>query len=157
MSFSNAPTEIICLIFSNVDRESVFVLPRVCRRWRAICRTFTVVQEIKWKHCPMKIEAFVIMLSKFGRIESLNFDLGGKKNSDQVDDSIVMELVKKYSRLKSLDLCGSDDFPMKITDVGITKIGEGCPQLQSLNLYKCSKVTDVGISNITDACQIHEP
>ena len=92
MSFSNAPSEIICLIFSNVDRESVFVLPRVCRRWRSICSTFTVVQEIKWKHYPMKIERFVVMLSKFGRIESLNFDLGGEKNSDQVDDSIVMEL-----------------------------------------------------------------
>ena len=34
----------------------------------------------------MKIEAFVIMLSKFGRIESFNFDLGGDKNSDPVDD-----------------------------------------------------------------------
>ena len=44
----------------------------------------------------------------------------------------------------------------QMTDVGITKIGEGCPQLQSLYLYGCYKVTDVGISNITDACQIYK-
>ena len=85
----------------------------------------------------MKIEAFVVMLSKFGRIESLNFDLGGKKNSAEVgkknsaevNDLIVMELAEKYPRLKALDLSGSYKFPMEITDVGITKIGEGCPQL----------------------------
>ena len=88
----------------------------------------------------------------FGRIESLNFDLGDEKNSDQVDDLIVMELAKKYSGLKSLDLSGSYDFPMKITDSGISKIGEGCPQLQSLNLYCCTEVTDVGITKIGEGC-----
>ena len=119
MSLCELPSEILLKIFSFVEGERVFVLPRICRRWRVICSTLSV-QEIKWKHYPMKIEEFVVMLSKFGRIESLNFDLG-EKNSDQVNDSIVMELVKKYSRLKSLDLCGSDDLPMKITDVGITK------------------------------------
>ena len=39
-----------------------------------------------------------------------------------------------------------------MTDVGITKIGEGCPQLQSLNLYYCSQVTDVGITKIGEGC-----
>ena len=99
----------------------------------------------------MKIEAFVIMLSKFGRIESLNFDLG-KKNSDPVDDLIVTKLTEMYSGLKSLDLCGSYHFLMKITNVGITKIGEGCPQLQLLNLTYCVKVTDVGITKIGEGC-----
>ena len=155
MSLCELPSEIILKIFSFVEGKSVFVLPRVCRRWRVICSTLTV-QEIKWKHHPMKIEKFVVMLSKFGRIESLNFDLG-EKNINQLDDLIVTKLTEMYSGLKSLDLCGSRLFPMKITNVGITKIGEGCPQLQSLDLSWCSKVTDVGISNITDACQIHEP
>ena len=151
MSLCELPSEIILKIFSFVQAESVFVLPRVCRRWRVICSTLAV-QEIKWKHYPMKIEEFVVMLSKFGRIESLNFDLGDEKNSDQVDDLIVIELAKKYSGLKSLDLSGSYDFPMKITDSGISKIGEGCPQLKSLDLSFCRKVTDIGITKIAEGC-----
>ena len=150
MSLCELPSEILIKIFSFVGGESVLVLPRICRRWRVICSTLPV-QEIKWKHHPVKIEEFVIMLSKFGRIESLNFDLG-KKNSDPVDDLIVTKLTEMYSGLKSLDLSGSYHFPMKITDVGISKIGEGCPQLQSLNLTGCSQVTDVGISKIRKGC-----
>ena len=153
MSLCKLPSEILLKIFSFVEGESVFVLPRICRRWRVICSTLSV-QDIKWKHYyPMKIEAFVIMFSKFGRIESLDFDLG-EKNSDPVDDLIVTKLTEMYSGLKSLDLSGSFKFRMTITDVGITKIGEGCPQLQLLSLSNCSKVTDVGISNITNACEI---
>ena len=75
-----------------------------------------------------------------------------KNKSDQVDDVIIIELPKKYPGLKSLDLSGSYDFPMKITDSGISKIGEGCPQLQSLNLDYCSQVTDVGITKIGEGC-----
>ena len=153
MSLCELPSEIILKIFSFVQAESVFVLPRVCRRWRVICSTLSV-QDIKWKHYPMKIEEFVVMLSKFGRIESLDFDLGGK-NSDQVDDSIVTKITEMYSGLKSLDLCGSYHFLMKITNVGITKIGEGCPQLQSLDLFGCNQVTDVGISKIGEECTVH--
>ena len=85
------PSEILLKIFSFVEGESVFVLPRICRRWRVICSTFAI-QEIKWKDHPIKIDAFVVMLSKFGRIESLNFDLGGKKYNDQLDDLILVKL-----------------------------------------------------------------
>ena len=152
MSLSKLPSEILLKIFSFVEGESVFVLPRVCRRWRVICSTLAV-QEIKWKHYPMKIEEFLVMLSKFGRIESLNFDLGGEKNSDPVDDLIVMKITETYSGLKSLNLSNCSH----VTDVGISKIGEGCPQLQSLNLYNCSQVTDSGIANITNACKIRKP
>ena len=113
MSFSNAPSEIICLIFSNVDRESVFVLPRVCRRWRSICSTFTVVQEIKWKH-PLKSEAFFAMLSRFGRFESL--DISNEIGSENcADDYILKEVVGMHFELKSLCLKRT-----KITDVGIS-------------------------------------
>ena len=128
MSFSNAPSEIICLIFSNVDRESVFVLPRVCRQWRSICRTFTVVQEIKWKHYPMKIEAFVDMLSRFRGFGSL--DISNEiKSKNTADDFVLKDIVGMHFELKSLCLKGT-----KMTDVGILEIGEGCLQFQRLNL-----------------------
>ena len=156
MSLCELPSEILRKIFSFVEGESVFVLPRICRRWRVICSTLTV-QDIKWKHYPMKIEAFVVMLSKFGRIESLDFDLygnkyNGDKYNDQLYDLILIKLAGKHSKLKSLNLSGSYSFRRKITDSGISKIGEGCPQLQSLNLNFCSQVTDVGITKIVEGC-----
>ena len=145
MSFSNAPSEIICLIFSNVDRESVFVLPRVCRRWRSICSTFTVVQEIKWKH-PLKSEAFFTMLSRFGRFESLDISYEiGRQNG--ADDFILKKVVGMHFELKSLCLKNT-----QVTDSGISKIGEGCLQLQSLYLEGCDQVTDVGILKIGEGC-----
>ena len=99
------PPEVLLKIFSFVKEETLFALPRVCRRWRLICRRLAI-EEIKWKHHPMKIEAFVVMLGKFGRIESLD-----------------------------LDNC------VRVTDAGISKIGEGCRQLRSLDLYHCRQVT----------------
>ena len=95
MSFSNAPSEIIYLIFSNVDGESVFVLPRVCRRWRTICSTFTVVQEIKWKN-SLKSEAFFTMLSRFGRIESL--DISNEIESKNAADDFVLKKIAEWSK-----------------------------------------------------------
>ena len=41
----------------------------------------------------------------------------------------------------------------KVTDAGISKIGEGCRQLQSLDLSYCHKVTDAGISKIGEGCR----
>ena len=91
-----------------------------------ICSTLTV-QEIKWKHHPMKIDAFLVLLSKFRGFKSLDFDLGNNiKNSDEIIDLVVMKITETYSGLKSLNLCWCS----KITDVGILKIVEGCPQLQ---------------------------
>ena len=77
MSLCELPSEILLKIFSFVEGKNVFVLPRICRRWRVICSTLTV-QEIKWKHYPMKIEEFLVMLSKFRGFGSLDFDLGFK-------------------------------------------------------------------------------
>ena len=117
----------------------MIVLPRVCRQWRTICSTFTVVQEIKWKH-PLKSEAFFTMLSRFGRFESL--DISNEINSkNAADDFFLKRIVGMHFELKSLCLKCT-----KMTDVGILKIGEGCPRLQSLNLAYCVKVTDVGIT-----------
>ena len=105
---------------SNVDRESVFVLPRVCRQWRSICSTFTVVQEIKWRH-PLKSEAFFTMLSRFGRFKSLDMSYE-IKSQNRADDFVLKKVVEMHFELKSLCLKN-----MRVTDVGISKIGEGCP------------------------------
>ena len=147
MSLCEMPSEVLLKIFSFLEVESLFALPRVCRLWREVCSRLDI-EEIKWKNHPMEIEAFVVMLSKFGRIKSLDFGLGEERWNVDVNDLIVMELEKKYSGLKSLNLhfCG------KVTDAGISKIGEGCPELRSLDLLGCHKVTGDGISKIGEGC-----
>ena len=37
-----------------------------------------------------------------------------------------------------------------MTDVGVSALGAGCGQLQSINLHGCSKVTDAGVSVLGD-------
>ena len=34
----------------------------------------------------------------------------------------------------------------KVTDAGVSALGAGCSQLQSVNLSGCGKVTDAGVS-----------
>ena len=70
----------------------------------------------------------------------------------KITDVGISKIGEGCPQLQELNLI----FCSQVTDVGITKIGEGCPQLQTLNLDNCYQVTDVGISNITDACQIHK-
>ena len=96
----------------------------------------------------MKIKAFVVMLGKFGRIESLDFELEEERWDEAVNDLIVMGLAKKYPGLKSLHLSYCDE----VTDDGVSKIGEGCRQLRSLELSYCRAVSDVGISKIGEGC-----
>ena len=39
-----------------------------------------------------------------------------------------------------------------MTDAGISALGGGCGQLQSIYLYGCDKVTDAGISALGAGC-----
>ena len=65
----------------------------------------------------------------------------------------MMELANKCSWLKSLNLSqGVHQLRIKITNVGISNIIEGCPQLRLLNLYGCREVTDIGVSKIGERC-----
>ena len=82
MSLCELPSEILIMIFSFVEGESVFVLPRVCRRWRVICSTLAV-QEIKWKHYPTKIEGFFVNLMTL--------------------DEFKAEVINKYKKMTILD------------------------------------------------------
>ena len=40
----------------------------------------------------------------------------------------------------------------KVTDAGISALGAGCCQLQSINLSYCDKVTDISISALSVGC-----
>ena len=41
---------------------------------------------------------------------------------------------------------------MNVTDAGISALGHGCSQLQSIRLEGCHRVTDAGISALGHGC-----
>ena len=40
----------------------------------------------------------------------------------------------------------------QVTDVGISALGSGCGELQTVNLEGCAKVTDAGVSALAAGC-----
>ena len=143
------PPEILLIIFSYVDNKDVFTLLWVCSRWRKICAKLTV-QNIEWKlNGNINLENFCVMLNKFMDIKSITLrhnTFFKKIPKWYVTDLYVIRLISV--RRISLTLWNCE----QVTDVGITKIGEGCPNLQSLTLYNCEQVTDVGITKIAEGC-----
>ena len=143
MEFDKIPTEIWLEIFLLVEEGFVFVLPRVCKLWRVICKERMVVHQVmRGKYYP-KFKVFKSMLGNFRDIRSINFS--GCKYDFRY---CLIQVVDTYPSLQSLNLT----YCSNLTDIGITKIGEGCPRLQSLNLTSCRQVTDIGITKIAEGC-----
>ena len=123
MNLNEFPSELLLMILLLVDGRFVFVLPRVCKRWRAICKGNMVVHHDMRGEYFSNFSKFESMLGKFRDIRSINFS-DCKYNLGL--NYCLIQVVKTYPSLQSLNLT----FCEEVTDVGITKIGEGCPQLQ---------------------------
>ena len=41
---------------------------------------------------------------------------------------------------------------VQLTDAGVSALGAGCGQLQSINLVGCNEVTDAGVSALGAGC-----
>jgi hypothetical protein len=65
----------------------------------------------------------------------------------QIQDAGVCNLVKHCLRIQYLDLTGT-----KVTDVGLTCIGNKCCELKTLDLSLLKLITDDGLSNIARGC-----
>ena len=56
-------------------------------------------------------------------------------------DAGVTALGHGCSQLQSINLEGC----AKVTGAGISALGQGCGQLQIVNIFRCGKVTDAGV------------
>ena len=75
----------------------------------------------------------------------------GRSNfCNQIRDPALARIGEGCPNLKSLDLRGCS----KITDVGLATIGAGCPNLKSLDLGGCNRITDAGLASIGEGCGI---
>ncbi len=76
MSISNLPTELLRMIFENVDDENKVHLPHVCRRWREISKLL-ILGEYEYKGDKSKCVRFEAAkinetLRMFKRVEKIN-------------------------------------------------------------------------------------
>jgi hypothetical protein len=52
--------------------------------------------------------------------------------------------------LHSLEIYGN-----AITDIGVIRLAERCPNLQSFNIRSCESITDMCIVRLAEACNLH--
>jgi F-box and leucine-rich repeat protein 2/20 len=65
---------------------------------------------------------------------------------NRMTDKFLIDLVRKYPRLVSINLTGD------ITDVALCTLARECSQLQSIGFYFCYNITSLGISSIITQC-----
>ena len=70
------------------------------------------------------------------------------RDSEEVIDTGVSALGAGCGQLQSINLGGC----RLVTDAGVSALGAGCGQLQSINLGGCRQVTDVGVSALGAGC-----
>ena len=70
------------------------------------------------------------------------------RSSHSLKGKAITKIGERCPQLQSLNL----RYCSQVTDVGITKIGEGYPQLQFLDICFCEQLTDVGVSNLLEGC-----
>ena len=72
------PVEIMLKIFSYVESEDVFTLRGVNKRWRMLCSSFTVKNEIRLIEIKEstdineRVNNFICLITKFNSIKSLS-------------------------------------------------------------------------------------
>ena len=65
----------------------------------------------------------------------------------EVDNTKLMTIASGCPQLQSLNISRCS-----ITDAGIIALANGCPQLQSLNIGYCDEITDEGIKALATGC-----
>ena len=73
----------------------------------------------------------------------------GLNNCSSVTDECILKAVDGCRRQSMRGYSGKDNGE---ADAGISALGHGCGQLQSIDLTGCSKVTDAGISALGHGC-----
>eukprot|EP00035_Acanthoeca_spectabilis_P037635 m.46432 g.46432 ORF g.46432 m.46432 type:complete len:611 (-) comp8763_c0_seq1:51-1883(-) len=57
-----------------------------------------------------------------------------------INDAAMLDLAKHCPRLQSVSICAFD-----VTDLGIARLVEGCPDIRALDITGCEHVTDEGV------------
>ncbi|KAA3474796.1 F-box/LRR-repeat protein 12-like [Gossypium australe] len=133
------------------DRESFGL---TCHRWLNIQNlnrrslqfpcSFGIVGTSSLSQSCTNINSFHLyrILARFQHLEYLSLS-----GCIEILDSALSYLKPYGSKLQTLCL----DCCFKISDYGISLVGDGCPFLTTISLYRCS-ITDTGLEALANAC-----
>ncbi|KAH1081623.1 hypothetical protein J1N35_021384 [Gossypium stocksii] len=149
------PDDCLCFIFNfldcRTDRESFGL---TCHRWLNIQNlnrrslqfpcSFGIVGPSSLSQSCTDINSFHLyrILARFQHLEYLSLS-----GCIEILDSTLSYLKPYGSKLQTLCL----DCCFKISDYGISLVGDGCPFLTTISLYRCS-ITDTGLEALANAC-----
>ncbi|XVF31996.1 hypothetical protein REPUB_Repub17cG0043700 [Reevesia pubescens] len=149
------PDDCLSFVFNyldcRADRESFGL---TCRRWLNIQNlnrrslefpsSFSIIGPSSLSQICININSFHLfrILTRFQYLEYLS--LSGCK---ELPDSGLSYLKSYSSRLQTLCL----DCCFQITDYGLSLVGNGCPSLTVISLYRCN-ITDAGLEALANTC-----
>ncbi|KAK8688661.1 hypothetical protein V6N13_087414 [Hibiscus sabdariffa] len=133
------------------DRESFGL---TCHRWLNIQNlkrrslqfpcSFGVVGPSSLSQSCTDINSYHLyrILTRFQHLEYLSFS-----GCTELSDSALNYLKPYGSRLQTLCL----DCCFRISDYGLSLVGDGCPSLTTISLYRCN-ITDTGLEALANTC-----
>ena len=105
------PQEVLRIIFKFVNPDSLFTLPKVCRKWRNICETLHI-QMIQWKdYDRLSIDQFISMCQRFENIKVIKLNISNR----ECNNSHKLLLEKKFKNAK-IELYKSDNPLIEFAD-----------------------------------------
>jgi hypothetical protein len=140
------PSELLWQIFSELDTPTLLlVVPRVCRRWRAVCGDTPRVridltfftQSIALKRDPADTTGAGVAAALMGRFRNVvSVYISGQ------GDGVLVTVAERCPKLTAVVVI--DTTPRKFSDgpsdVGISALAHHCPLLASAILVSCRDV-----------------
>jgi len=154
------PDELLLLVFALLDcRALLAVIPRVCRRWRAlVVNTPRVHLDLRWvpSRSPLRATPRVAaeLAQRYKHVASA--DLSG------LNDVVVSAVVSHCPQLKSVWFgekpCPDDPWQHMpedaLTDDGVTAISKHCPKLTHATFDQCRRLTDTAAIALASNCSL---
>lgn len=102
------------------------------------------LKEINMVRCVVPPNYIDILASGCPNLRSISFD-----TCDRVADNILMDIARKYPLIQSVVFYVTSEY---ITDVGVSALASGCPDLRSIVLTNAG-ITDKSLAVLSDKCR----
>ena len=128
------PSEILVAIFHRIQGSDVFALPRVCMRWRLVCRETMTIPLLRcdtyWLSSK-RSSAFFTLLENFKEIASLDISemCIRSNNIGLIEGSNSIRRLKCFNLSRCIILC----------DSWIIRIVKRCEQLRGAQSHRLPK------------------
>lgn len=175
--FSRLPDELLMFnAFSFLDIKNLFLVSRVCKRWRFLATDKVLWHSIDLSTVASQINDDVLMRSISSRIFSslmsfrlcnvedvssdalvhVSSQLGPQVtevhlcNVPSLDDDVLTTIAARCSSLRAVSLLGG----CSLTDASVTKLVSSCRKLELLSLRNCSKLTLASLRDLPSSLRV---